>query len=85
MSTASNVVWIDNSTPCDTITISDGTTGDWWYPTNTTAGRWYPYSYAAPDKVRELSAWLDGYLDGHKLSEKSLKRIRAKLDEFLDE
>lgn len=54
------------------------------------SGQWhtcptYPYTYATPNnEVEELKAWLDGYLTDRSLGPKSLKKIRAKLDEFLE-
>ena len=69
---------------------SESYTTDQWFDT-TSAPTFYPYSYpyygyAAPtDKVIELKAWLSGYLDSRNLSEKSLKRIQQKLNEFYNE
>jgi hypothetical protein len=44
---------------------------------------WPPnYDYNAV-RAKELKAWLDGYLTDKKLSEKHLKVIREKLEEFI--
>jgi hypothetical protein len=46
-----------------------------WYPT-------FTYSIASTDKAAILKAWLDGYMTDRKMSEKALKTIQKKLEEF---
>lgn len=43
-----------------------------------------PISYPIyqKDEVIELKAWIDGFLENRKLTEKNLKRVRDKLEEF---
>ncbi len=48
------------------------------------ATNWFP-TLTATDEVAELKAWIDGFTEMRKLSQKNLARIRAKLREFVDE
>ena len=79
----------------ETITISVGTAvscvcgscGVWYtgYHTCIPTISWYPsYPVIQHDEVRELKCWLDGFLEGRQLTPGNLKKIRAKLDEFID-
>ena len=76
---------VSSGTACGSVCGSCGT----WYTgfhTCTPTISWYTYYPLSPtveiDDVAELKAWLDGYLDGRKLTEKALKRIRQKLEDF---
>ena len=92
---ATNVVTGDfQSASTNTITVSGGTASGmgvydqnyYYWPNYSSPNYWYPQYMPSPvvevDEVAELAAWLDGYLDGRKLTEKALKRIRQKLEDF---
>ena len=81
----SNVVQMGDWVGTQEVTLT--TTGGWYDANTYPAGNWtwYPnYSYPVykTDKVAELKAWLDGYCTDRKMTEKALKRIRAKIEEF---
>jgi len=43
------------------------------------------YTIASADKAALLKAWLDGFMTDRKMSEKALKAIQKKLEEFCDD
>ena len=47
---------------------------------------WYMglYTNNNKDEVSELKAWMAGFLETRRLTERNLRRIREKLDEFID-
>jgi len=48
-----------------------------------TPNYFYPvYPTYQKDEVAELKAWLDGFWENRKMTEKNLKRVRDKLEEF---
>ncbi len=48
-----------------------------WYPS-------YSYTITRPDKAELLKTWLDGYMTDRKMSEKALKTIQKKIEEFIE-
>lgn len=84
MSTASNVLQFDNQTTTTSIQNVCGTCGNWYigYHTCPTIS-WYPsYPVIQNDEVRELKAWLEGFMESRKMTEHNLKKIQDKLEEF---
>jgi len=46
---------------------------------------WYPsYPVTKRDEVSELKAWLEGFMTGRKMTERNLKKIQDKLQEFCE-
>ncbi len=44
---------------------------------------WYPtYPVYKTDEVAELKAWIEGFMDGRKMTERNLKKIQDKLEDF---
>ena len=98
MNTANNVTPIGGDFDCtantttdattNTITISGGTGDYWWYQPRTTGDYWYPSYALSPiinnDEVAELKAWLDGFMVNRKMTEKNLKIIKERLDDFIE-
>ncbi len=87
MEASSNVMQISEWTGTSDASFTS-TGGDWNTTTITSPSwTWYPnYLHTYPvyqrDRVAELKAWLDGYSTDRKMTEKALKKIRAKIDEF---
>jgi len=83
-STASNVLQFDNQTTTTSTQNVCGSCGIWYYgyhqcPTIS----WYPsYPVIQNDEVRELKAWLEGFMESRKMTESNLKKIQDKLEEF---
>lgn len=70
----------------ETNAATDGAVYQCWPNTTTTIWPYYPACSCNHEReVGELKAWLRGYMEGRKLTEKSLKRIREKLAEFTDD
>lgn len=79
--TGTNIINFENQTYppyCGTCGYSH------WGSCGGTSTYWYPYRTSENNEVAELKAWIDGYMEGRKITEKSLKRIREKLQEFID-
>ena len=79
------------STTGNTITVTGGQSnycgscGVWhsgWHQCTS----WYPQYVFPPapqvDEVRELKAWIDGFMDGRKMTERNLQKVRDKIEEF---
>ena len=81
MSTARNVFQFDNQKDYTGTT----TTTNAWYPDSTTGYQtyWYPSYVYKTDEVAELKAWLDGFMTGRKMTERNLKKIQEKLEDFI--
>ena len=79
---AGDISWLGSSDTSSAV-VNTGFGGTPWVDYH-----WYP-SYSYPvihnDRVAELKAWLDGYCTDRKMTEKALKRIKAKIEEFSDE
>ena len=86
-STTGDIEWVDASTSTVTIQNVCGNCGQHYYGYHQCpAYSWYPYSYPVTQRgeVAELKAWIEGFMDGRKMTERNLKKIQDKLQEFLD-
>ncbi len=80
MNSSTNVVSIGDPPLGNTVTSTA------WLDQSPAYTQWYQPYYSYPvyqrDQVAELKAWLDGYMESGKLTEKKLARIQKKLEEF---
>ena len=63
----------------------------YWYPWEYhQCPTYFPQTYVYPspvtktDEVAELKAWIDGFMTNRKMTDRNLKIIKDKLDEFLE-
>ena len=80
------IEWVDASTSTVTIQNVCGNCGQSYmgYHECLPYWSWYPsYPAVQKDEARELKAWIEGFMDGRKMTERNLKKIQDRLKEFL--
>ncbi len=88
--TSSDIDWVGTDAT-STVTIQNvcGHCGQWYQgyhqcPPYNWHQNWYPVQWQKDGEVAELKAWLDGFMTSRKMTERNLRKIQEKLEEFCE-